>query len=130
MSDGLCPDCIIEMQSKPITGDGECLTCNGRGGILEYDTDCDTDGYGVWATIVTRFIPCEDCIGADKCPGCGTPMDADQSVCAEFDIESFTCRVDACSWHYDADRFQHSDDPWGCDDWGNAYYGSADYGYW
>ena len=54
-----------------------------------------------------------DCIGADKCPGCGAPMDADQSVCAEFVIESFTCRVETCGWHYDADRFDANDEPWG-----------------
>ncbi len=93
--------------------DSECLTCNGRGGELSYDSDGD----GVWATPVVNFIPCEDCIGADKCPGCGAPMDADQSVCAEFAIESFTCRVETCGWHYDADRFNANDEPWGYDGW-------------
>lgn len=86
--------------------DSECLTCNGRGGELEFDMDGD----GVWATVVYHFMPCPDCIGSGKCPGCGAPMTPEQQAAAERDIESFTCSVDACSWHYDADRFYASED--------------------
>lgn len=86
--------------------DSECLTCNGRGGKLHYDSDGD----GIWATVVWRFDPCPDCIGSGKCPGCGAPITAEQHANAESDIESSTCSIDACSWHYDADRFMLDED--------------------
>lgn len=94
--------------------DSECLTCNGRGGELEWDVDGD----GVWATPVCRFIPCLDCIGAGLCPGCGAVMTPEQQAAAENDIESFACVVEACGWSYDADRFYAGDeDAWGYDGW-------------
>lgn len=89
----------------------ECLTCDGRGGTLSYDSDGD----GAWAMTYETLDPCPDCIGSGKCPGCGAPMTPEQQTAAERDIESFTCTIDACSWHYDADRFYASDEP----DWGD-----------
>jgi DnaJ-class molecular chaperone len=100
-----------------MSDDAECLTCNGKGGKLEYDSDGD----GVWATVVVRLDPCPDCIGSGKCPGCGAPMTVEQQAAAERDIETFTCSIDACSWHYDADRFD-TDTFYADDDWHNADY--------
>lgn len=97
----------------PSAEDSECLTCDGRGGELEYDADGD----GVWLTQVSRFIPCPDCIGAGKCPGCGAAMTSSQHTAAERDIESFTCSVEMCGWSYDADRFNSGDEGWGYDGW-------------
>lgn len=97
-----------------MSDDSECLTCDGRGGELSYDSDGD----GAWAMTFTTFNACPDCIGAGKCPGCGADMTSSQHTAAERDIESFTCSIDACSWHYDADRFSHYDeDAWGYDGW-------------
>ena len=47
--------------------DCECLTCDGRGGKLEYDSDGD----GAWAQTTTNLDLCPDCLGQNKCPGCG-----------------------------------------------------------
>ena len=100
------------VQFEPPNADGECLTCDGRGGELYGDLEGD----GVWATVVWRFDPCPDCIGAGKCPGCGAPMTPEQQANAESDIETFTCSIDACSWHYDADRFMPDEDDYYEDD--------------
>lgn len=98
--------------------DSECLTCNGRGGELEFDIEGD----GVWATPVYRFNPCEDCIGAGRCPGCGAAMTPDQQIAANKDIESLTCSVGACGWSYDADRFYDEDPISEYEGWGfNGY---------
>lgn len=93
----------------PPQEDNECLTCNGRGGMLS--GEMQGDGYMTgW---VEFFEDCPDCIGSGKCPGCGAPMTPEQQAQAEHDIESFTCSVDICSWHYDADRFYAREPEWG-----------------
>ena len=93
----------------------ECLTCDGRGGTLHYDSDGD----GAWAMTYEVLDPCPDCISSGKCPGCSAPMTPEQQASAERNIENYTCAVDACSWHYDADRFYASgddDEPYPWDD--------------
>lgn len=97
----------------PPSEDCECLTCDGRGGKLEQDIDGD----GVWATPVWRFYPCDDCIGSERCPGCGHSMTPEQQAAAYYDIETFTCANEACGWSYDADRFNSGDEGWGYDGW-------------
>jgi len=79
--------------------DCECLTCDGRGGKLEYDSDGD----GAWAQTTTNLDLCPDCLGDNKCPGCGMK----HSV---IDLNTFVC--DACGWIYDESRFDYdpSDD--------------------
>ena len=76
--------------------DSECLTCDGRGGTLSYDSQ----GEDAWATTFTYLDQCPDCLGADKCPGCGKQYDG-------IDIDDFTC---SCGWTYDEDRFNPSED--------------------
>jgi len=85
----------------------ECATCDGKGGELEFDLEGDD----AWAITVIRIGRCPDCIGSGRCPGCGTPMTPEQQATAERDIESFTCAIDACSWHYNVDRFYDYDEP-------------------
>jgi hypothetical protein len=72
--------------------DRNCPACEGRGGTLEYDSDGD----GVWATAVTNFLECPDCLGDDKCPGCGG------AARALADIDKWTCAT--CGWHVDWER--------------------------
>lgn len=77
--------------------DTECLTCDGRGGTLGYDSDGD----GVWATTYTQLDPCPDCLAVAKCPGCGRQYDA-------INVTTFSC--DNCGWAYDESRFDPSED--------------------
>ena len=76
--------------------DTECLTCDGRGGTLSYDSDGD----GAWAMTTTNLDICPDCLGQNKCPGCGKQYDG-------IDLNTFNC---ACGWAYDEDRFNPSED--------------------
>ncbi len=80
-----------------MSDDCECLTCDGRGGTLSYDSDGD----GAWAMTVTRLDPCPDCLGVDKCPGCGAQY-------VSIDLNLFNCAL--CGWAYDEDRFNPSED--------------------
>ena len=82
------------------TNDGDiCLTCYGKGGTLEYDSDGD----GVWATPVIYVDYCPDCIDAAQCPGCGW------AIGLVDDIEKVCC--ERCGWTFDIDRFYESSEP-------------------
>ena len=83
---------------------GPCDTCGAKGGTLEHDTQGD----GVWATPVTYFTPCDDCIYLGLCPGCCRAIPADDAPKALDDIDTFTC--EACGWHFEAERFEPSED--------------------
>lgn len=76
--------------------DYECLTCDGRGGTLSYDSDGD----GAWAMTTTILDPCPDCLAVNKCPGCGAQY-------AQINLNTFNC---SCGWEYDEDRFAPSED--------------------
>ncbi len=80
-----------------MTEDCECLTCDGRGGTLNYDSDGD----GAWAVTTTILDPCPDCLGSDKCPGCGAQY-------VSIDLDTFDCAL--CNWAYDESRFDPSED--------------------
>ena len=76
--------------------DDACLTCDGRGGKLSYDSDGD----GAWAQSVTNLDPCPDCLALDKCPGCGMQHQ-------NIDLNTFVC---TCGWAWDEDRFAPDED--------------------
>ena len=78
-----------------MSDDYTCPTCEGRGGT----TENDSDGDGVWATPVTNFFECPDCLGEEKCPGCGGV-----ATDAMRDIDKWTCP--ACGWHIEWERFE------------------------
>lgn len=80
----------------------ECPACEGRGGELEHDSDGD----GVWAMPVTRFIECFDCLESNRCPGCMAAIEA-----MPADIEEWTCPL--CAWHIDWGRLGPGDVDWG-----------------
>ncbi len=84
----------------------ECEACEGRGGELEHDTQGD----GVWATPVSYFIPCDDCLHNGLCPGCSRAIPADEATAALDDTDKWTCG--ACGWHVDYDRLTPEID-WG-----------------
>lgn len=115
--------------------EGMCTPCNGTGGFVTTELMDDPPMTGYQDT----FESCSDCIGDEKCPGCGTdlklsfdlsafgndmPPLADQDwdnfivtplrfnyedALAAMPFEGFTCLC--CGWQYDPARhYDQADD--------------------
>ena len=80
-----------------------CETCAGKGGELEHDMQGD----GVWATPVTYFMACDDCLLNGLCPGCSRAIPADEAEIATTRTDDWKCG--ACGWELDDSRFEPSD---------------------
>lgn len=66
-----------------------CGTCKGAGGFISGEMQGD----GYMTSWVETFEPCNECIGAELCPGCM------QSLALSFDLSAFESKTEWIAYH-------------------------------